>query len=98
MQGFLEESGLKIAKLIKSGSGFGIVLTGGLEGLHPEIRAYVTNNNEMIRQLVKNYTKPTVVSFFHFIHISTNANFIPNDVRGGGEGGEGRESALGNCP
>ena len=62
MQEALAAKGLKIAKLIKSGSGFGVVLTGGLEGLHPEIRAYVTNNNEMIRQLAKNYTKPTVVS------------------------------------
>ena len=66
MQGFLEESGLKIAKLIKSGSGFGIVLTGGLEGLHPDIRAYVTNNNEMIRQLVKKLHQANCGKFLSF--------------------------------
>ena len=64
MQNAIAEKGLKISKLIKSGSGFGIVLTGKLEGLHPEIRSYLKNNNEMIRRLLANYTKPTVVSDF----------------------------------
>ena len=62
LQNYLSENELKIAGTIKSGSGFGIVLTGEMAGMHPEIRTYVETNSARINELVKNYTKSIEVS------------------------------------
>ena len=62
LQDYLRENELKISKLIMSGSGFGVVLTGDLAGMHPEIRSYVQTNSAHISELMKNYTKTIEVS------------------------------------
>ena len=62
LQDYLTTNELKISQLIKSGSGFGIVLAGDLAGMHPEIRSYVETNSAHINQLTKNYTKAIEVS------------------------------------
>ena len=55
-------NGLLVKKKIDSTKGVGFVLSGGMTGLHSEIRGYVNSNQDILDKLLKNETKPLDVS------------------------------------
>eukprot|EP00794_Sanderia_malayensis_P004564 gene4564-5161_t len=56
LQTTISNNGLMIAKLIKSKSGIGLILSGEMASFHAKIRSYVADNNLFIRSLTKTYT------------------------------------------
>ena len=61
---FISENNLLVRKKIDSTKGVGFVLSGGMAGLHSEIRSYVKSNQNVLDEMLKNKTKVLDVSLF----------------------------------
>ena len=72
---FISGNGLLVKKKIDSTKGVGFVLSGGMKGLHSEIRGYVKSNQDILDTLLKNVTKPLDVSLTSRF-LSGDAQFI----------------------
>ena len=63
----LEELGLRVEKVLNTGSGYGVVLSSGLEVIADDVKNYVSTNRPFINEFVKTNVPILYVSLFEFI-------------------------------